>query len=143
MPEFIRPKRAIVETGGSDWLGLILALAALTAVVAVAVVLFSFVVAHAVLLGSCLLAFVVVVGGLAVVWGVRYREREPLPLPRGWSAAADRQLGNQRAALDAPPLALPAARPALRPAQHLHLHFHGVTLEDAAAITEASRRDAR
>lgn len=132
MPEFIKPQRAVIETGGDDWLGLILLVAFIAALVLLGAAVAAFAVAHAVLLGSCLLAFVAVVVGLPVAWRIRYREREPLPLPRGLSAG--HELASERIALDAPPLALPAARPALPSVVHHHIHFHGVTAGEAAEI---------
>jgi hypothetical protein len=129
MPEFIRPQRAIIETGGgSEWVVLLVMLGAAALVVASLVL---FVLAHIVLL-ACGVAGAGVVLGSFLGWSrwisspkrlveVRKAERAAVPatkaavaLPRGWSANAPR-------ALPAPPV-------------EYHVHLHGVSADDAEAI---------
>jgi hypothetical protein len=128
MPEFIRPKRAIIETGGGDWVGVLVTLVVGALVVGSLVV---FVMAHVVLLACCLAAAGLVLGGF-IAWSrwisspkrlaeLRAAEPAELPnmsathvaLPRGWSAA------------------VPARRALPAPAEY-HLHLHGVSPDEAA-----------
>ena len=138
MPEFVRPRRAIIETGGgSEWAGLLIVLAVVVSVVASLVM---FVMAHAVLVSCCLSAAGVVLGSF-LVW-CRWISSPKRLLRAGVMPSQQAGIVRQPAASAC---ALPEATSvrALPSAQHLHLHFHGVTPEDAAAITQASRRDAR
>jgi hypothetical protein len=109
----------------------------ITVTVAVLVIgsLVAFVMAHVVLLACCLAAAGVVLGGFAV-WSrwissparlaeLRAAERAELPaakpavaLPRGWSAS----------------------RPALPAPVEYHVHLHGVSAEDMAAILRSNRQ---
>jgi Na+-transporting methylmalonyl-CoA/oxaloacetate decarboxylase gamma subunit len=127
MPTYIRPKFATVEPGGGEWIGMLVMVA-----VAVLVIgsLVAFVMAHIVLLACCVAGIGVVLGSFAA-WSrwisspkrlaeLREAERAELPaatpavaLPRGWSASA--------------PRALP------RPVEY-HVHLHGVSCDDVAAI---------
>lgn len=64
MPEFIRPKRAIIEPDNGSALLVLAGLVAGGLVAAAAVV--AWMAAHAVLLACCLLVFAVVLGGFCV-----------------------------------------------------------------------------
>lgn len=126
MPEFIRPQRAIIETGGgSEWAVPLIMLVVAMSVVASFVL---FITTHVVLIACCVAGVAFVLGSF-VAWSrwisspkrlaeLRETERAALPpakaavaLPRGWSANA--------------PKALPA------PAEY-HIHLHGVSADDAA-----------
>lgn len=128
MPSFIRPARVdVTEDGGG--LAFIAAVVAVCAVVAAVV---SFVLGHLAL----------ILGGLAVVGGgtltaVLFLRRYMRPAgARTALPATDRTPALPPAplrALQRPVRALPSP-------QQVHLHFHGVTAEDAAEI---ARRELR
>jgi hypothetical protein len=130
VPTYIRPQRAIIETGGAGTLPALLALAAVACLLAAAVA--AWVLAHAALLAAALAVFVVALGAFCA-----------------WSRwiSSPRRLAEHRAAqcaAPAPPPRVIAAQP-LRaiapPAQHIH--FHGVSAEDVAAIVRQAETPAR
>jgi hypothetical protein len=118
MPTYVRPRVAIIDPGGGfDPGAAVLIGAAVVALGAVA----AFVMAHLVLIA--IYAGILAVVGIAGICVLRrfmvvVHEKAPEPaLPLAVQAA-----------LLAPP------RRAIAPVVHHHLHFHGVTPDDVAAI---------
>lgn len=125
MPVFNNPRQAIIVEGGGS-LGVPLALAGVLAAI---VALVAFVLAHLILLAVCTVVLAVATLGIVQVlkrYTVVVHGEVPVQRPVTLTATTVRQ-------------AIPASRPAIAPTQHLHLHFHGVSAEDAATII--SRRE--
>lgn len=129
MPEFIRPRRAIIETGGGfgDLLGPLILFGALALAIG-AVVLF--ITAHLVLI-AVTAAVLMTAGTAGVIFLRRYMMvvHEPPPQPALPLAA--------QASLTAPP------GRAIAPVVHHHVHLHGVTPDDVAAIMRQQAEPAR
>jgi hypothetical protein len=133
MPEFIRPKRAIIETGDDGLLYLLAVLAAAAFAILLAALVAAWIVAHAVLLAVVLGVFVVALGGFCV-WC-------------RW-VSSPRRLAEMRAAVTlAQPVApravqqaiqgqvVPPARPAIAPPRWPHrINLDGLSPEDIAAM---------
>lgn len=130
MPEYIRPRRAIIETGGS---GRLAALAGVVAVLLAVAAVVSWILAHLVVL-----AIGLGVIGMVEIAAVQFLKRymvvahdvHTLPQPVAPIAV-------QRAVLDPPRRALPP------PVVHHHLHLHGLAAEDIAAVISRQESPAR
>jgi hypothetical protein len=86
---------------------------------------------HLVLIVAAVLAGIAAAAGAAyVAFRLRHRATEPARLVHRAHPVTQRRSQ-----------ALPEPRPAIERSQEVHLHLHGVSAEDVAAIIEQGRRD--
>jgi hypothetical protein len=88
---------------------------------------------HVLLIAAVVLAVVAGAGLVALgAWQLRHRDAEPTrPVYRATPVATPHVR------------ALPEPRPAIERAAEVHLHFHGVSAEEAAAAIRQARGEAR